>query len=115
MELDGRIVAYARDEQGWQVLLARNGTLDWFQSPEVPHVRILPESGLSGRVEGSTGGVLRVYRERAGEPRVLVAEAAVGTDGRFVAADPAPVSGSRYRFVYEGDFPYSHLVREPVP
>jgi hypothetical protein len=115
MELDGRIVAYARDEQGWQVLLARNGTLDWFQSPEVPHVRILPESGLSGRVEGSTGGVVRVYRERAGEPRVLVAEAAVGTDGRFVAADPAPVSGSRYRFVYEGDFPYSHLVREPVP
>jgi hypothetical protein len=115
MELDGKIVAYARNEQGWQVLLARNGTLDWFQSTEVPHVRIFPEAGLSGRVEGATGGVVRVYRERAGEPRVLVAEAAVGTDGRFTAADAAPVSSTRYRFVYEADFPYSHLVREPVP
>jgi hypothetical protein len=115
MELDGKIVAYARSNQGWQVLLARNGTLEWFQSPEVPHVRILPETGLSGRVEGATGGVVRVFRERAGEARVLVAEATVGTDGRFVAADAAPVSGMRYRFVYEGDFPYSHLVREAVP
>lgn len=115
LELDGKIVAYARNDQGWQVLLARNGTLDWFQSPEVPHVRIFPEAGLSGRVEGATGGAVRVYRERAGEPRVLVAEAAVGTDGRFTAADAAPVSGTRYRFVYEADFPYSHLVREPVP
>lgn len=114
-ELDGKIVAYARNDQGWQVLLARNGSLDWFQSPEVPHVRILPEAGLSGRVEGAAGGVVQIYRERAGEPRVLVAEAAVGTDGRFAAADAAPVSGTRYRFVYEADFPYSHLVREPVP
>jgi hypothetical protein len=115
LELDGKIVAYARNEQGWQVLLARNGTLDWFQSPEVPHVRIFPEAGLSGRVEGATGGAVRVYRERAGDPRVLVAEAAVGTDGRFTATDAAPVSGTRYRFVYDADFPYSHLVREPVP
>ena len=115
MELDGRVVAYARNEQGWQVLLARNGSLDWFQSPEVPRVRIIPESGLSGRVEGSIGGVVRIYRERAGEPRALVAEAAVATDSRFVATDPAPVSGTRYRFVYEADFPYSHLFRDPVP
>jgi hypothetical protein len=115
MELDGKIVAYARNEQGWQVLLARNGTLDWYQSAEVPHVRIFQESGLSGRVEGATGGVVHVYRERAGEARALFAEAPVGTDGRFTAAsDLAPVSGTRYRFVYEGDFPYSHLVREPV-
>lgn len=115
MELDGKIVAYARNDQSWQVLLARNGILEWFQSAEVPRVRIFPEAGLSGRVEGATGGVVRVYRERAGEPRTLVAEAAVGADGRFAAADPAPVSGTRYRFVYEADFPYSHLVREPVP
>jgi hypothetical protein len=115
MELDGKIVAYARSEQGWQVVLARNGTLEWFQSAEVPHVRIFPEAGLSGRVEGAGGGVLRVYRERAGEPRVLVAEATVGADGRFTTTDAAPVSGTRYRFVYEADFPYSHLVREPVP
>lgn len=115
MELDGKIVAYARNEQGWQLLLARNGSLEWFQSPEVPHVRIIPESGLSGRVEGTTGGVVRIYRERAGEPRVLVAEAPVGTDGRFSASDAAPISGTRYRFLYEGDFPYSHLVREAVP
>jgi hypothetical protein len=115
VELDGRIVAYARSAHGWHVLLARNGRLEWFQSAEVPHLRIVQESGLSGRVEGAAAGVVRVYRERAGESRTLVAEAAVGPDGRFSAADAAPVSGTRYRFVYEADFPYSLLVREPVP
>lgn len=115
VELDGRIVAYARNPQGWHVLLVRNGRLEWFQSAEVPHVRIVQESGLTGRVEGAAGGVVRIYRERAGEPRTLVAEATVGADGRFAATDAAPVSGTRYRFVYEADFPYSLLVREPVP
>jgi hypothetical protein len=115
VEVDGHIVAYGRNEQGWHLLLARNGVLEWFQSPEVPRVRIFQESALSGRVEGATGGVVRVYRERAGEPRTLVAEAPLAPDGRFAANDPAPVSGTRYRFVYEADFPYSLLVREPVP
>jgi hypothetical protein len=115
VEFDGRIVAYARNEQGWHLLIARNGRLEWFQSAEVPHVRIFQESGLSGRVEGAAGGVVRIYRERAGEARTLVAEAQVGPDGRFTATDATPVSGTRYRFVYEAEFPYSLLVREPVP
>jgi hypothetical protein len=96
-------------------LIARNGRLEWFQSAEVPRVRIFQESGLTGRVEGAAGGVVRVYRERAGEPRTLVVEVAVGSDGRFAATDPAPVSGTRYRFVYEAEFPYALLVRESVP
>jgi hypothetical protein len=116
VELDGRIVAYARDTLGRrQLLLARPGGLEWFASAEVPHVRIFHEGGLSGRVEGAASGVVRVYRERPGEPRVLVAEAAVGADGRFSAADPAPVSGWHYRFVFEREFPYSLLVRTPIP
>jgi hypothetical protein len=115
VEFDGRIVAYARNEQGWHLLIARNGRLEWFQSAEVPRVRIFQESGLTGRVEGAAGGVVRVYRERAGEPRTLVVEVAVGSDGRFAATDPAPVSGTRYRFVYEAEFPYALLVRESVP
>jgi hypothetical protein len=115
IELDGRIVAYVRSPRGRQLLLARNGRLEWFSPQEIPHVRLFHESGLSGRIEGAAGGVVRIYRERAGELRQLVAEVPVGTDGRFAGADPAPVSGMHYRFVYESDLPYSLLLRAPIP
>jgi hypothetical protein len=115
VELDGLIVGYARAAAGWQVLLVRDGHLEWFASPAAPHVRIYHEGGLSGRVEGVAGGSVRIYRERSGAPRQLVAEAPVAADGRFAASDPAPVSGTHYRFVYESDFPYSLLLRVPTP
>jgi hypothetical protein len=115
IELDGKIVAYARDPLGrWQLLLARNGGLEWFAAPSLPYVRIFLDGPLAGRVEGAADGVVRIYRERPGAVRELVAEAPVDANGRFTAADPAPVSGTFYRLVYEREFPYGLLVREPL-
>jgi hypothetical protein len=116
VELDGRIVAYTRDALGrWQLLIARNGGLEWFAAPNLPYVRIFLDGPLSGRVEGAADGVVRIYRERPGVERELVAEAPVDANGRFIAADPAAVPGTFYRLVYERDFPYALLVREPLP
>lgn len=119
LELDGRIVGYTRDREGaWQLLLVRNGRLEWFTEPSFPSVRIILEGPSSGRVEGAAGGVVRLYRERAGAPRELVSESPVDANGRFSTPDPAPQSGTHYRFVYERDqfaFPYALLVREPAP
>jgi hypothetical protein len=116
VELDGKIVAYARDPIGrWQLLVARNGGLEWFVAPSLPYVRIFLDGPLSGRVEGAADGVVRIYRQRPGAERELVAEASVDANGRFTAVDPAPVSGTFYRLVYEREFPYALLVREPLP
>jgi hypothetical protein len=116
VELDGTIVAYARDALGrWQLLIARNGGLEWFAAPSLPYVRIFLDGPLSGRVEGAADGVVRVYRERPGAERELVVEAPVDANGRFTAVDAAPVSGTFYRLVYEREFPYALLVREPLP
>jgi hypothetical protein len=115
VELDGRILAYARDPLGrWQVLVAREGNLEWFAAPNRPYVRVFLDGPLSGRVEGASGGVVRIYRERPDAPRELVAEVTADADGVFSASDPSPVAGTRYRVVYEREFPYALLVREPL-
>jgi len=116
VEFDGRVVAYARDPVGrWQLLIARNGGLEWYAAPNLPYVRIFLDGPLSGRVEGAADGVVRIYRELPGTERELVSEAPVDANGHFTAVDPAPVPGTYYRLVYEREFPYALLVREPLP
>jgi hypothetical protein len=118
IEVDGQIVGYTRDRDGrWQLLLVRDGGLEWFVEPSTPSVRIVLDGPLSGRVEGADGGSVRVYRERPGSPREVVAEPQVLADGRFAASDPSPQPGTHYRFVYQRDmfsFPYAFLARSPL-
>ena len=119
VEVDGRILGYARDSDGGvQLLVEREGRLEWFLEPGVPTVRIILDGPLSGRVEGAApGGVIRVYRERPGVPREVVADATIDANGRFAGTDAAPQPGTHYRFVYQRDastFPYAYLAREPL-
>jgi hypothetical protein len=119
IELDGAAAAIA---PGPQVLLARNGGLEWYALPPVlPHVSLtatpVPSGvALSGSVSGTTGGSVTLYRESPGE-RVAIASAPLSPDGSFGPIDDAPSGPAFYRAVYvdpASGVPIAMLLRSAV-
>jgi hypothetical protein len=71
---------------------------------------------LRGRVDGSTGGELELYRETA-TTRELVTRPGLAPDGSFAAADLSPRPGTTYRAVYREPttgLRYAALLRTPL-
>jgi hypothetical protein len=107
LELDGLAFGYGFGGGLRQVLLDRGAGLEYFAFGPPPRVRLTALTDdrgvfLSGSVEGERGGLVRVYRERPGSARELVATTSVepGT-GRFTAADERRSEPVAYRAVYE--------------
>lgn len=105
-QLDGRLEDFAVDADGGrQLLLVRDGVLEWFRAPApaLPgiQVRLGPVDGagrLAGTVVAARGGAVELYRERPHAPRELVATVPVAADGsfQFEGLD----AGVLYRAVY---------------
>ncbi len=120
-ELDGRLDGYALAGGGRrQMLLSTENRLEWFETPR-PSVKVsLSADGsgnIAGRVDGSSGGTVQVYRETPTAPRALVATVPLGADGSFNAADAPATSPTLYRAVYVDNttgVPYAALLRSPV-
>lgn len=122
VELDGRLLGYVATADGHrQLLLVDPSGLEWYDAPSRPSVHVSVTAAatgtLSGRVDGALGGVVEIYRERPGQPRALVATAALAHDGSFLAQDSAPTSPTLYRAVYRDPgtgIPFASLTRTPV-
>jgi hypothetical protein len=120
-EVDGRLDGYvATPTHGRQLLLSTPSGLEWFESPTRPSLRVsvsADATGLvQGRVDGSTSGLVQLYRETAGG-RVLAGTAELAPDGTFRFQDSAPASPTLYRAVYVDaatGIPYASLLRAPV-
>jgi hypothetical protein len=112
-EVDGRILGYAATPTGGrQLLLARDGGLQWFELPAAPNVRVVADAE-SWRVQGATAGTVTIYEETAGQPRRSVFEAPVAADGAFSFSLPI-VPGAAYRAVWidpATGVPYARLLR----
>jgi hypothetical protein len=115
-ELDGQLLGLTiagADRRG--LLLAGQDGLTYVEAPARPAVTVAltaTDGMLNGSVAGAAGGEVRIYRERQGEPRSLVATVPLAADGSFSAVDPTPVDSSAYRAVYELDgVPYAALTR----
>jgi hypothetical protein len=107
-QLDGRLEGYliARDGSR-QLLLSREGALEWFRAPapSLPLIQVtmgaVDQSGqLSGSVAGATGGTVEIYRELPHAARELVATSPIAADGSFQADGLDPSPGALYRAVY---------------
>jgi hypothetical protein len=125
VELDGAAAGIAAPANGApQVLLAREAGLEWYATPAGPApqvtlgaARVGDGMALSGSVSGAAGGAVTIYRERAGESRVLVASAPLSPDGSFSALDAGGAAGAFYRAVYVEPvtgLPVASLLRSPV-
>ena len=120
-EVDGRLDGYvATPTHGRQLLLSTPSGLEWFESPIRPSLRVsmsADATGLvQGRVDGSTSGLVQLYRETA-VGRVLAGTAELAPDGTFRFQDSAPASPTLYRAVYVDSatgIPYASLLRTPV-
>jgi hypothetical protein len=103
-QLDGRLEGFTIGSgSARQLLLAREGNLEWFRSgASLPSIRLalsMDDQGhLDGTIPGVTSGTVQLYRELPHAPRELVATLAIGPDGSFSAEglDPTAV----YRAVY---------------
>jgi hypothetical protein len=121
-ELDGRLDGYAQAGGGRrQVLLSTARGLEWFETPSRPSVKVSlsadASGSITGRVDGSAGGNVQVYREVPNFNRSLVATVPLGADGSFAATDAPPTSPTFYRAVYldaATSIPYASLLRTPV-
>jgi len=121
-EVDGRLDGYTSAPAGRrQLLLSTDVGLQWFEAPARPSIRVslsADASGrLTGRVEGATGGLVQLYREKPTGPRAYVANAELVADGSFSAQDEPPASPTFYRAVYVDNataIPYASLLRTPV-
>ena len=123
-QLDGRLDGFAIGRAGArQVLLFREGELQWFRSPgSLPEIRMtigpVDASGqLSGTVAGATGGTIQIYRELPHAARELVATSPVAADGSFQASGLGSSPDNLYRAVYVDPattVPFSFLPGVPV-
>jgi len=107
LELDGAAASVAAAPDGAaQVLLARDGALEWYAVPAAaPRVTLTAVSApggvaLSGTVAGATSGSVTLYRERPGTERVAIASAPLSPDGSFSALDDTPGVPAFYRAVF---------------
>jgi hypothetical protein len=125
VEVDGWIAGLAVAPRGGRDVLLVGGTgLSWFRSPRRLGTRVsveVTDQGdgsveISGRVAGVSSGTVAVYRERPGEPRVLVARRQL-SGGAFSLVDTAGTGPLIYRAVYTdpaSGLPYAALLRDPV-
>jgi len=104
LELDGAAAAIA---PGPQLLVGRNGGLEWYPIPAAPSSVALAATStpggvaLSGTVGGAaSGGSVTIYRERPGEARVAIASAPLAADGSFGPVADSPGAPAFYRAVY---------------
>jgi hypothetical protein len=122
-QLDGRLEGFATGRLGSrQLLLSREGGLEWFRSPapSLPPIRIglgnVGESGhLDGTVPGVSNGTVELYRELPHAPRELVATLPIGADSSFQADGLDPTA--LYRAVYVDPatgIPFGFLPGVPV-
>ena len=124
LELDGAAASVAATPDGAaQVLLARDGALEWYAVPATaPRVALTAASApggvaLSGTVVGANGGSVTLYRERPGADRVAIASAPLSPDGSFSAVDDAPGGPAFYRAVFADPatgLPAASLLRSAV-
>jgi hypothetical protein len=124
-QLDGRLEGYLIAQDGSrQLLLSRDGALEWFHAPapSLPSIQItmgaVDQSGqVSGSVVGATGGTVEIYLELPHAPRRLVVTSPVAADGSFRADGLDPSPGALYRAVYadpETGIPFGFLPGLPV-
>jgi hypothetical protein len=107
-QLDGRLDGYAIAPGGSrQLLLSREGALEWFRAPapSLPSIQItmgaVSEAGqVSGNVVGASSGMIEIYRELPHAPRELVTATPVTPDGSFQADGLGSSPGTLYRAVY---------------
>ena len=123
-QLDGRLDGFAIGRAGArQLLLFREGELQWFRSPSsLPGIRLTMRpadaSGqAAGTVAGATGGTVQIYRELPHAARELVATSPVAADGSFQASGLGSSEDNLYRAVYVDPattVPFSFLPGVPV-
>jgi hypothetical protein len=124
-QLDGRLEGYVIAAGGSrQLLLSREGALEWFRAPapSLPSIQIsmgaVSETGqVSGNVAGAAGGTVEIYRELPHAPRQLVAASPAAPDGSFQADGLDPSPGALYRVVYADpatEIPFGFLPGVPV-
>ena len=126
-EVDGWIdgVATAPGRGSQDLLLGRPGAILWFRAPGALPVRVSltaeqQDDGsviLSGRVRGSSGGRLALYRERPGSARTAIGTPKLGPGGSFTLTDAPRQRPVLYRAVYVDPrtrIPYAKLLRDPV-
>jgi len=125
-ELAGKLAGYAVDRAGGRQYLLRSAArLEWYRSASLPTARVeltaVPAPGavsLAGRVTGSAGGAVELYREQAGRAPLLVATVPLAADGSFAAVDAAPPAAALlYRAVFRdaaGGLPSASLLRAAV-
>jgi hypothetical protein len=120
-QLDGRLDGFTIGRAGaHQLLLSREGELEWFRSPgSLPPLHLgmaLNEQGhLDGTLPGVTSGTVQLYRELPHLPRQLVATLQIQPDGSF-SGDGLDPTGL-YRAVYVDPatgIPFSFLQGVPV-
>jgi hypothetical protein len=120
-QLDGRLEGFAIGRGGThQVLLGREGNLEWFRSPgALPPIRLgialNAEGHLDGTVSGVTTGKVQIYRELPNASRELVATLPIEPDSSFAmdGLDPTAL----YRAVYldpTTGIPFGFLPGVPV-
>ena len=126
IELDGWLADLAAVPRGARdLLVAGPGGLSWFRSPRPPQIRLSIDATptgtgsvqVTGRVRGSAGGTVTIYRERPGSPRENAGTAQLAADGSFALVDRPQARPLLYRAVYVDaatGIPYAALLREPV-
>jgi hypothetical protein len=125
VEIDGWVAGLAVAPRGARdLLLSGHSGLSWFRSPRRLGTRVTIDAtdqldgtvAVSGRVAGVASGTIAVYRERPGEPRVLVGRRQLA-GGAFSVVDRPPARPLLYRAVYtdpSSGIPYAALLREPI-
>jgi hypothetical protein len=126
-ELDGRIDGYVTvpRSRSQDLLLARGGALSWFRTNgslpvQVTMEQIPREDGvtmLTGRVQGSRGGHVSIYREGSANTRELAGTVRLTPSGTFTFVETRARPPTIYRAVYTDPatgIPYAKLLREPV-
>jgi hypothetical protein len=127
VEVDGRPLGLEAATDGARhLLLAGADGLAWYRSPgpattSVSLAAAASADGtvaLSGRVAGTTGGTVELYRELGPGHREPAGSALVAPDGSFSLADRPSARPLRYRAVYRAPLsgiPYASLLRVPIP
>ena len=121
VSLDGWIGGLAVTPKGGRdLLLERDGNLEWFRSPERLTSRVNlgidtsgSRVGLTGYVEGPRSGKVTIYREHPGGHRQIAGTAQL-SNGSFTFADATTSRPLLYRAVYRDpktSIPYAVLSR----
>lgn len=123
IEVDGWLAGLAVAPRGGRdLLLGGPEGLRWFRSPRRPATRVSLEAtdygeavALEGTVRGVATGIVRLFRERPGEPRRAIGRAAI-SGGSFTFTDHPTTRPLLYRAVYTGagGVPYAALTPGPV-